>query len=152
MAGVVLVTTPIDKALPGVITQRALSADQGPSLWCHGNVPGHSDRWILRDPSLTFPGAEKRRRLEAAHHSNVALVRWGPFFLFYSGSPRSECPYEQNAASKLREGSSRPVVRRDRLHNGVKLGRAFPPRDRADFFFSSAAQQNVDFSGSSSNF
>ena len=43
MAGVVLVAAPIENALAGTVTERALSGDQGLSLHFHGNVPGHSN-------------------------------------------------------------------------------------------------------------
>ena len=43
MAGACMVAAPVEKALPGVTLQAALSTDQGPLPWCHGELPGDCD-------------------------------------------------------------------------------------------------------------
>ena len=43
MAGAVLFGAPVENTLAGIITERALSGNQGPSLRCYGDVPRDSD-------------------------------------------------------------------------------------------------------------
>ena len=66
MAGGRLVRAPVDLAVVGIIRERALSDDQGPSLRRHGNMFGHSDA----------PG------VRAAHRGNVNNQGFGDCFSY----------------------------------------------------------------------